>query len=168
MSDSSLNTLQALHPKRFDIPILIFTSVLLLVAGMNMPLMNIQKMVFWENDYSVITGTLGLYEDEEYFLAALIFFFSIVFPILKLILLTVVWFCRFDDAGRGRILQWLSRLGKWSMLDVFVVAVLVVAMKLGPMAQVTPKAGIYVFTCAIMLSIFTTELVERLVRSRRR
>lgn len=158
--------MRALHPRRIDIPLLIVTAIGMLIAGLNMPLMNIEKMVFWKKDYSVITGTLGLYQDKEYFLAALIFFFSIVFPIVKLILLTVVWFCRFDDAGRDRILKALAQLGKWSMLDVFVVAVMVVAVKLGPMAQVTPKAGIYVFTSAILLSLLTTELVERLTRSR--
>ncbi|MBL8013573.1 MAG: paraquat-inducible protein A [Candidatus Omnitrophica bacterium] len=166
MSQSPVSSLRTVHPRRFEIPLLIVTAFGMLMAGLNMPLMNIQKMVFWKNEYSVITGTLGLYQDKEYFLAALIFFFSIVFPILKLILLTIVWFGRFDDQGRDRMLKCLAQLGKWSMLDVFVVAVMVVAVKLGPMAQVTPKAGIYVFSSAILLSLLTTELVERLARSR--
>ena len=73
--------------------------------------------IHWKNTYSVMTGVVGLAKDGDYVLAAVIFFFSIVFPIGKLAALL---------------------LGKWSMLDVFVVA--------------------------IFLSMITTMLVDQLAR----
>jgi len=48
------------------------------------------------------------------------------------------------------------------MLDVCVVAILIVLVKLGPLAQVEPQAGVYVFAAAILCSMLTTMYVERL------
>ena len=162
--NSEPKSLNQMFPKRIEIPLLIALSAILLCAGVSMPLMKIQQMVFWKNEYSVITGTIGLYKEKEYFLTALIFFFSLVFPFVKLIMLGILWRCRFTNEDRHRILGWLGQLGKWSMLDVFVVAVLIVAIKLGPMASVEPRAGIYVFSLAIMMSIATTVWVEKMIK----
>lgn len=132
-----------------------------------MPLMNIEKMVFWQNDYSVITGITGLFEQKEYFLSAILFFFCLVFPILKLITLFFMWQFKLAQRTQHKILDWLGVLGKWSMLDVFVVAILIVAVKLGPMASVKPRQGVYIFCVAIILSIMTTIWVEKMLKNNR-
>ena len=150
------SSLSQLYPKHIEIPILILLSILLLGFGLSLPLMKVEKMVFWNNEYSVLTGIVGLFNDREYFLSALLFFFCLVFPIVKLATLGILWQFEFDSELRRKILVWLGLLGKWSMLDVFVVAILIVAVKLGPVASVTPSAGVYIFSFAILLSICTT------------
>lgn len=152
------------YPKHYEVPILILLSAVLLGAGLFLPLMNVEKMVFWKNEYSVLTGIRGLFEAKEYFLSGILFFFCLAFPIVKIIMLGILWQFKFDDNRRNKILEWLSILGKWSMLDVFVVAILIVAVKLGPMANVEPRIGVYVFCAAILVSITTTAWVERLIR----
>ena len=52
--------------------------------------------------------------------------------------------------------------GKWSMLDVFVVAVLVVTVKLGAIASVEARYGLYAFTVAVFLTMYVTARVVRL------
>ena len=79
-------------------------------------------------------------------------------------MLWVLWRVKLEDEKRKYILGWLGALGKWSMLDVFVVAILIVTVKLGPLANVEPKIGIYVFTGAILSAILTTMWVEKLAR----
>jgi paraquat-inducible protein A len=162
--DNNAQSLAQLYPKHIEIPILIVLSTGLLVYGLSLPIMHVEKMVFWNNEYSVFTGTVGLYHDKEYFLAGLLFFFSIVFPIVKLATLGFLWLFKLGTAQRNRILGWLGILGKWSMLDVFVVAILIVAVKLGPMANVQPGRGVYVFSLAIILSIGTTVWTEGLIK----
>src|SRR5438045_3748918 len=76
---------------RLEVPLLIILSFLFLAAGLLLPLMNVQKMVFWKNDYSVITGVISLWHDGQHMLAAVVFFFSLVFPVVKLVTLTVIW-----------------------------------------------------------------------------
>ena len=126
--------------------------------------MDAQQMIFWKSTYSVWAGIVALWQVNELLLAAVLFFFSIVFPLLKLAMLAVIWFWRLPDDRRAQLLHRLGLLGKWSMLDVFVVAILIVLVKLGPLARITPRAGVYVFTAAILASMLTTVYVDRLAR----
>jgi len=49
--------------------------------------------------------------------------------------------------------------GKWSMLDVFIVAVLVVAVKLAAIVQVEMRYGLYAFAASVLLTMFITARV---------
>lgn len=122
------------------------------------------RQMFWKSSYSVWAGVVELWRQGEATLALIVFFFSIVFPLVKLTALAILWFVRLPEDGRSRLLHWLGLLGKWSMLDVFVVAILIVLVKLGPLARVEPRAGVYVFSAAILASMLTAMYVERLAR----
>ena len=74
------------------------------------------------------------------------------------------WFGRTDAKQRSSVLRVLDKLGKWSMLDVFIVAVLVVALKLGPLAEVTIEPGFYYFGAAVILSMLIGARIEKLAR----
>ena len=56
-------------------------------------------------------------------------------------------------------LHWIHEYGKWSMLDVFVVAVLVVAVKLGAIADVEMRFGLYAFAASILLTMYITSRI---------
>jgi len=70
------------------------------------------------------------------------------------------------EKKRQAVLRWLGILGKWSMLDVFVVAILIVLVKLGPLAKVQPQRGVYWFAAAIFLSMITSMYVDNLARKK--
>lgn len=140
-------------------------STILLIKGLSLPLLYTQQMVFWKSTYSVWTGIVALWHVNELLLAGVLFFFSIVFPFTKLTALSVLWFIPMPENQRCLILHWLGILGKWSMLDVFVVAILIVLVKLGPMAKVEPREGVYFFAGAILASMITTMYVDSLARS---
>ncbi|OGX12587.1 MAG: hypothetical protein A2Z92_03470 [Omnitrophica WOR_2 bacterium GWA2_63_20] len=144
----------------------LLVSTTLLLTGLSLPLLHAQQMIFWKSTYSVWTGVVALWEANELLLATGLLFFSIVFPVVKLAALSVIWFVRLPQAQRARLLHRLELLGKWSMLDVFVVAILIVLVKLGPLAKVEPRAGVYVFAAAIACSMLTTMYVDRLARFR--
>lgn len=146
------------------IPVLVFASAFLFLIGIGLPLLRVEKMLFWNSEYSVLSGTLGLWHDKEYFLSAILFVFSVLFPFIKFTMLLALWFGRFGQEELARGLHWLGILGKWSMLDVFIAAILIVAVKLGPLANVYPQSGVYVFCVAILGSILATTFVERLVK----
>ncbi len=150
------------YPRRIEVPLLILASFVLLLVALSLPLMTVEKMVFWKNEYSVITGVRGLWEQGQYVLAVILFFFSIVFPTFKLAMLGVIWTVRLAEQKRQAVLHWLGILGKWSMLDVFVVAILIVLVKLGPLAKVQPQRGVYWFAAAILLSMITSMYVDSL------
>jgi paraquat-inducible protein A len=152
------------YPRRIEVPLLILASFVLLLIALSLPLLTVEKMVLWKNEYSVIAGVHGLWEQGQYALAIILFFFSIVFPLFKLAMLGFIWFIRLAEGKRQAVLHWLGILGKWSMLDVFVVAILIVLVKLGPLAKVQPQRGVYWFAAAIFLSMITSMYVDSLAQ----
>jgi paraquat-inducible protein A len=159
-----MRSLRQAHPRHFGTPALLVLASGLLAVGLFLPLLHVEKMLFWENSFSVVTGVFGLAEDGQYVLAAVVFFWSVVFPIAKLALLYWLWFGRTDKDQRANVLKWLDKLGKWSMLDVYIVAVLIVAVKLGPLATVKVLPGLYVFGSAVLLSMLVGARIEKLAR----
>ena len=143
------------------VPLALILSSGLLAAGLSLPLLQTEQLLFWKSTYSVWTGVVSLWMQREYVLATILFTFSMVFPILKLAALTCIWFGPMRRAERERWLHWLGVLGKWSMLDVFIVAILIVVVKIGPLAKVNPRPGVYIFAAAIACSMLTTMLIER-------
>jgi len=115
--------------------------------------------------YSLFHTTAMLWSSGLQVLAILVMAFSVVFPFVKLGVLA--WLCGAGviDGGSRRWLALVDRLGKWSMLDVFVVAILIVLVKLGPLAKVEPQRGVYVFALAILLSMITSMYVDYLAKN---
>ena len=108
--------------------------------------------------YSVLTGILALFRNNSAGLGVLLFGFSVIFPVIKLALLAAAT----ATVGRG---GWLLRLthhaGKFSMLDVFVVALLVLAIKgLPGDSTATLGWGIYAFAASVVMSIAAGWLIE--------
>lgn len=102
-----------------------------------------------------------LYEDGQVGLSVIITAFTIVFPIGKYFALGYVMLTRRVRA-RDRVLSWVKNLGQWSMGDVFVVAFLVVLVRINSsIAQihVEPLAGLWVFTASVLTSMVVSALL---------
>lgn len=132
--------------------------------GLVLPTITMKELVFWKHTFSVLTGIQSLYQEKYYFLAAIIFVFSIIFPIAKLLTLSVILYANVPVEKELTLLKWLGILGKWSMLDVFVVAVMIVVTKISGLVKAQAHIGIYVFTLSIMLSMFATMRIEGLIK----
>ena len=104
-----------------------------------------------------------LLKENHIFLFVLITGFSIVLPVLKIAVLFVLLSVKQRRPGHfERFLHWMHVFGKWSMLDVFVVAVLVVSVKLGAIASVEMHYGLYIFAAAVILTMLVTARVVSL------
>lgn len=111
----------------------------------------------------MLSGALGLLQEGQLFLFILITGFSIVIPLLKMAVLYRLLSAKQSASVQlDRYLYWMHLFGKWSMLDVFVVAVLVVAVKLGAIASVEMRLGLYAFTAAVVLTMYITSRVVSL------
>lgn len=156
-------SLQTSFPKRIDIPVYLFTSAVLLGFGLFLPVITLKELVFWTHTFSVTSGILSLFQEKQYLLGVTILFFSIVFPIFKLGVLSIIWFSHLEEKRREFYVHWLGILGKWSMLDVFVIALTIVITKVSGFAEAQAHSGIYFFAGSIMLAMLTTEQIERLI-----
>lgn len=115
------------------------------------------RVVDERSTYSIITAIFKLWDDGNYGLFTIVFGFSIVFPIAKLLANTVLVLSTFrpsmDTGHHPRIAAWLGYLGKWSMIEVFMAALLCVVVKMGDLVRVQIEPGLYVFCAAVLTSI---------------
>lgn len=156
-------SLKDIYPRRWDIPALTLASAVMLGVGLYMPVLTVRKL--WEeNTFSIWTGIQNMWFAKEHFLAAVIFFFSIIFPVAKLAILFFTWFVRLKEENRKMTLRFLGVLGKWSMLDVFVTAIMLVWLKLGALADAKAEEGIYFFAVSILLAMAVTTIQLKLAK----
>ncbi len=133
-------------------------SALLLLPGLMLPVLTVDTLATSATRYSIVQGVWELLTNGKVGLAVLIFGFSVLFPVLKLGLL--VRYCVHPDRFSAN--RWLLWLGKWSMLDVFVVAVLTGAGRLRLLSTFESAPGVYWFAAAIVLTMVGAELLLKL------
>ncbi len=144
------------------IPLLIAGAFLLFATGVFFPFFQVTKFWLFRDAISVVGGLITLFHEGEYFLFTVLTLFTLVFPCVKLGLLAVIWLERAHDLARVRRLHgWVESLGKWSMLDVFVVAILIVAMKSAAVAEIRIGFGLYLFTFSVVATQLASAWVAR-------
>jgi len=136
------------------INLLLLCSLTALVVGVIAPLLTLQKLYFIENTISLISTIQTLYNDKEWLLFIVITLFSVCIPVVKIVSLLLITNIDFEvDSFLDKTLSLIETLGKWSMLDVFVVALLLVSLKLGALAKVEVHYGLYVFAFSVILTM---------------
>lgn len=111
--------------------------------------------------YSLLRTIHDLAEDGDWGLAAIITAFTLIFPIGKYLALAYVYLGS-SAVWQGRLLLWVKNLGQWSMGDVFVVALMVVIIRINnSLAQISvePLLGLWVFAASVLLSMIAAALV---------
>ncbi len=147
---------------RARIPAMLSAAFLLFSTGVFFPFFHVSKLWIFESGISVVSGIASLFKGGEYFLFAILSLFTLAFPLAKLSLLTLIWMENDQDLARLRRLHHrVEALGKWSMLDVFVVAILIVVMKAAGLAKIEIGLGLYLFTASVILTQFTSALIHR-------
>jgi len=146
--------------------LLLVVAALLLAGGLVAPIITLKKFVIVENTFSVLSGVIQLAQEGQWFLFFIISAFSVLLPILKIaVLYRLLSRKRPSGVSMHVYLHWMHLYGKWSMLDVFIVAVLVVAVKLGAIASVEMRYGLYAFAASVLLTMFITARVVKLIDS---
>jgi paraquat-inducible protein A len=143
---------------------LLLASVLFLF-GISMPLLTITKLLIFDNTVSVLSGVSELFEARHYLLFSLIVAFSIVLPVLKIVVIYLALSVMHESPIKyAKYLRWIHAYGRWSMLDVMVVAILIVTVKLGAIASVEVHEGLYVFGASVLLIMVITHFVAGMAK----
>ncbi|MGB0898911.1 MAG: paraquat-inducible protein A [Psychrobium sp.] len=129
-------------------------TALLLVTGLTQPMFTFTHFYFFDDTFSLVDAIFHLAAQGEYILFGLLFLFSLVMPVVKMLMLLY-------SINAGQLLTPIQRLrldkiaklGKWSMLDVYVIAILAVTIKLSLIASVTIHYGLVAFAISVTLSM---------------
>ena len=134
-------------------PILLL-SASLLVIGWFSPMMTVNRFLFLEEQISVFDSLLTFAIHREFLLLVVVFIFSVLFPAAKIISSYLLWYV-YDvtsDHFQKRV-GVLQGIGKWSMLDVFLVALVVAAVKVSIIGDIYLHWGLYSFAASVLLAM---------------
>ncbi len=126
---------------------LLFTAVILFFISNNHSFLSL-KLIGFEQSASILSGVAALLSHDQWLLAALVFTTIFLFPLLEiaaLLYLLVPYQLKRRLPGQVEVLRWLVRAPPWSMMDIFLLAILVTSVKLGDMAIIEPGIGMYAF-----------------------
>ena len=137
---------------------LMAAAAVLYIPAMTLPIMTLQEL----GDVSpttIVEGMIEFWDTGDYPIAIVIFTASILIPLMKIVALA--WLCA---GALGRVkpsprmlakVYWLTELlGRWSMIDIFVVGILVALVQVGTYMSVTPGPGALAFGSVVMLTMF--------------
>lgn len=160
MKDANGNT-QAIPAREQQIlRLLLYLAAVLFAVGLVSPMLTISKFIFIKSSFSVFSGVVELLQSGNIMLGIVLGVFSIVLPILKLQILHKLLTPGNTPTSTGkRRLHHMHEYGRWAMLDVLVVAVLIVTVKLGALASVQVHFGLYIFGAAVLLILLITNRI---------
>jgi paraquat-inducible protein A len=136
-------------------------SELVLAVAVFLPFMSVVKLGQAET-YSLVGAIGQLWHHGEVVLAIIIGVFSLVFPLVKnaLLVAATTTLLPLTAAHRRSLHTIAAKTAKYSMLDVFVVAIIVVVVKLGKSTEVAVRSGTFLFCAAIALSMLASAFVR--------
>ncbi len=137
---------------------LLVTSIMLYFPANILPIM-ITDLLGDKMPSTIMAGVVLLWGEGSYPVALVIFIASIMVPTLKMI--AIAWLC-WDAKGHGKrdsermhlIYEVVEFVGRWSMIDVFVIAVLSALVRIGGLMSIYPAIGALMFALVVIMTMF--------------
>ena len=136
----------------------LIAAYMLYVPANVLPIMNTSSLFGAQND-TILSGVVYLWQTGSFGTAAIVFIASVVVPIAKLVVLTYLVISvqrrsTWRPLLRSRLFMIVGFIGRWSMLDIFVVAVLVALVQIKAVAQIEAGPAAVAFGAVVVLTIF--------------
>ncbi len=137
---------------------LLSTAMLMYIPAMALPVMQTSYFGNTQRD-TIMSGVVYFLKHGDWPLALVIFVASVLVPLLKMIallylLISVQRHSLFRHRERTRLYRITELIGRWSMVDVFVVALMAALVQLGALASIAPGLGAMAFASVVVLTMF--------------
>jgi paraquat-inducible protein A len=149
---------------------LALTAVLLLCAAVlyvpaNLLPVMYTRTIFDNEEDTIMSGVLVLLHSGSWPIAVLVFIASIVVPLLKIIALSVVLFSAWRRSPRFRtqrseLYRMVEYIGRWSMLDIYAISLLVALIQIRSLAFVAVGWGALAFAAVVVLTMFAARTFD--------
>lgn len=123
-------------------------AALLVIAGLSLPLMEINKWLFWSNNYSVFAALPEMWSEGEWLLPILLMATVCVAPVLKLL-----FSAGFRLSGSASLFHLSELANRWSMLSVFMLSLVLVMVKLGDSTSVSALSGFWLLLAGGLINL---------------
>ncbi len=138
---------------------LLFASAAFYVPAMALPVMTVSGIGGGEKS-TILSGVILFWKLGSYAVAIIIFTASVLVPILKVCALTWLSLAaagkiKFSPKALSTMYHITEIIGRWSMVDVFVVAILACLVRLGAVMTITPGPAALSFSAVVVLTMFS-------------
>lgn len=121
-----------------------------------LPILKIERLG-QSSESSILSGILDLFHHGSWFIGGVLLLFSIVFPLAKIILLLELSCLQLlGQRHKALTLRLMEHLGKWSMLDVMLLALLVMLVKLGNLVEFQLGPAVVAFVGCVTMSMLAS------------
>tara|TARA_Y100001960_G_scaffold322848_1_gene400160 strand:- start:474 stop:971 length:498 start_codon:yes stop_codon:yes gene_type:complete len=147
--------------------ILLLISFVLLFFGVTEPMMTISAEYAGQEVFkykqSILQAVETLYEEGFYLVSFLILFFSVMIPVLKGVVILWVFFFG-EVSGKTSAHNFIFRIGRWSMADVFAVGAFIAYLgsKASSMLDANLEIGFYYFTGYCIVSLLSLQVKSKI------
>jgi paraquat-inducible protein A len=143
---------------------LIIAAIICYIPANILPIMTRSTLTYTKSD-TIMDGIIGFYIEGSWPIALIILIASIIIPMAKLaaliyLLLTVQLRLPGNDLDRTRLYRMIEFIGRWSMLDVFVVAIAVALLQLQPFLATKPAMGLVFFSAVVILTMLAVNTFD--------
>jgi paraquat-inducible protein A len=127
-----------------------------------LPILRVESFLGTQEN-TIVGGVIEFWREGDYPVAIIIFVASVVIPVLKLLSIGVL--CYAAASGRWpspmtRLYRVTEFIGRWSMVDVFVVAILVGLVQLGSTISIHPGAAAVSFAAVVILTMLAANTFD--------
>jgi len=144
-------------PLRIAFALFLLLATLALPLGLTLPLIALDRLYFFTQTPSLLGVIAGLWIGGDRLLAAVVGLVSVAFPVVKLAALHL--------AGLGAapaLARHLHALGRWSMMDVLLVALVIFAAKTSGFARAASEWGLWAYAVSTLAAAIAGQLLERI------
>lgn len=126
------------------------------------PILSVTKLGVY-SESTIWQGVRNLFASGYWGVSILVFLASIIIPLVKIVVM--IYLIAATKKGEHErinflLLRIIRFIGPWSMLDVFLVAILVALVKLSDLATIRPESGLVAFAGVVVLTILASESFE--------
>ena len=120
------------------------------------PILIIEKLG-QRNQSSILGGTIDLLSHGSWLVGGIVLLFSVVFPLTKIVLLLELSLLEFlHRKHKALTLRIMEHVGKWSMMDVMLLAFLVMLVKLGNLVEFQFGPAVVAFIACVAMSMIAS------------
>jgi paraquat-inducible protein A len=143
---------------------LVVTAAVLYIPANVLPVMRTTTL-FGDQDDTILSGVISLAQQGSWPIAMLVFFASIVVPLLKLIAMGEIVFAIWRNRvryplQRSRVFRLVEFVGRWSMLDVFAMSLLASLVQIKSLATIQIRPGAFAFAAVVVLTMLAAQLFD--------
>ncbi|WP_233857378.1 paraquat-inducible protein A [Paraburkholderia sp. HD33-4] len=153
-----------LHPRKPDSLArtwaLLLAAAVLYIPAVLLPVMMTSTLFGAQSD-TILSGVVFLWNSGSWSLSVIVFIASVAVPILKILSLAfLAWTTQLrsplNARRRTRIYRLVESIGRWSMLDIYVITILVAFVQIGEVATIDAGPGAIAFGAVIVLTMFAS------------